>query len=219
MTAFYGTPDTTNSRYRVASYGASTAANAAGSLEILPGQVQRFVPPASNTAWRLTPGGAATDAVDLNTNTNTWAFNNGLEVRGYSDAYTTATYRLGGATGHLGFEVPGGKSLSVAAGGGAGSSPPAPTLLASSCDMAGQVSMGTGTAPTTGVQCTVTYGTAFGQGPLVVVCAANAATAALHPYVSGSVAGTFSISFVSAPAASQAAGIYVVNYHVIARGA
>jgi hypothetical protein len=162
---------------------------------------------------------SGTDIFNLNTNSKRAEFPNGPEVRAYSDAYSTATLRLGGASAHIGTAVPNGKSMSISVAGGAGTAPPSPTLISLSADTQGEASLGTGTGPTAGSQATITFATAFGATPVIVLSPVNAATAALQPYVSGANSTGFNIAFAAAPAASQALGTYVVNYIAIARGA
>jgi hypothetical protein len=169
-------------------------------------------------ALALNVTNAGTDALNVNTANSRVEGPNGYEWRLYADAYTTAVIKLGGATGHIGTALPNGKTLGIAAAAGAGSSPPTPTLQSLASDAQGQVNMGTGTSPTSGSQATITFGTAFGSAPVIVLSPVNAATAALQPYVSSASASSFNIAFAVAPAASQSAGTYVVNYVAIARG-
>lgn len=162
---------------------------------------------------------AGTDILNVSTSGNRIEGVSGPELRLYSDVYTTPTVRIGGASGHIGTGVPNGKTLGIAAAAGAGTAPPTPTLLSSSTDTQGQVSLGTGTGPAAGAQATLTFATAYVGTPIVVVCALNAATAALQPYVLGGSAAGFNIAFAVAPSASQTVGTYGVNYIAIARGA
>lgn len=99
---------------------------------------------------------------------------------------------------------------SVAAGAGAGTSPPAPTV-ANASDARLKVNMGTGTSPTTGTQAAVTYAQRRMRTHLVSIAPGNAATAALQPYVFNESSTGFSIGFAAAPTASQATGTYVVS--------
>jgi hypothetical protein len=117
------------------------------------------------------------------------------------------------STGHL--LNTGGTAPSIAAAAGAGSSPPTPTFDAGQQDCRGSVNLGTGTSATAGDQVTVTYGTAWGANPDVVIAPLNAATAALQPYVSAHGTGNFKIAFGVAPASSQTVGTYKLSYLVI----
>jgi hypothetical protein len=171
---------------------------------------------AQNQGLFVTNGG--TDIFNLNTNSKRAEFPNGPELRAYSDAYSTATLRLGGGTGHIGTAVPNGKSMSITAAAGAGTSPPSPTLISLSADSQGEANLGTGTSPTAGSQATVAFATAYTATPVVVLSPVNAVTAALQPYVSSANTAGFNIAFAVTPAASQSAGTYVVNYIAVARG-
>ena len=168
------------------------------------------------TGWLVTNNG--TDLLNANTSANRIEGVNGPELRLWGDAYTTKTVQIGGGPGHIGFGLPSGKSLAIAAAGNAGSSPPAPTLQSLASDTQGQANLGTGTGPGTGSQATITFGTAFTNTPVIVLCPVNSATAALQPYVSSASGSGFNIAFAVAPSASQSTGTYVVNYIVIARG-
>ena len=118
--------------------------------------------------------------------------------------------------GHLQF---GGTIPGLAVAAGAGTSPPAPVLVTGSNDCAGAITWGTGTSPNTQVQLTVTFSAPFvipgGGAPHIVVCAANAATAALNIFHSGASPTGFSLGVVSAPAASQGNTVYSFNYVVM----
>lgn len=103
-----------------------------------------------------------------------------------------------------------------AAGANAGAAAPAPSLPWPGCQNSkGSLTFGTGTAPSAGAQVNVTFGKTAPAVPTVIICPANAATAALQPYVSGVTANGFTISFAVAPAASQANTVYAVNYFVV----
>jgi hypothetical protein len=116
------------------------------------------------------------------------------------------------AAGHYVVEQIG--TTTIAAGAGAGTAPPAPTLTAGT-DGKGQINAGTGTTPAAGTLATVTFIQPYRAGaPMVVLTPLNAATAALQAYTN-STTTTFSVLLASAPAASQAAGTYQWAYHVI----
>lgn len=100
----------------------------------------------------------------------------------------------------------------LATAAGAGTSPPVPTLGANARDAAGDINWGTGTSPAAGQQVVVTFAQAFSIIPNVEVDALNAATAGLNVYVSAKSKTGFTISSVSAPAASQSATTYLVQY-------
>lgn len=97
-----------------------------------------------------------------------------------------------------------------------GGSPPAPTFSsAGGDDMRGKVGMGSGTSPSAGPQVSVTFNKAYSAIPIILVCASNAATAALNPYVDTASTTGFNIAFANAPSASQSAGTYSVAFIVI----
>ena len=103
-------------------------------------------------------------------------------------------------------------STTVAALTAAGTSAPTPTTTNAN-DQRGAVSMGTGTGPTTGAQASVTFTSgAYITAPTVLIIPANAATAALQPYVTSVSTTGFSIAFGVVPTASQSVGTYQVNY-------
>lgn len=100
------------------------------------------------------------------------------------------------------------------AGANAGATPPAPTVVANSTDTKGGVTFGTGTAPAAGNEVQINFGAAYAVIPSVVITAANAATAALQPYLASTATGNFVVGFGVAPAASQANTVYAVNFRV-----
>lgn len=100
------------------------------------------------------------------------------------------------------------------AGANAGTTPPAPVVVINSNDTAGQITFGTGTTPAAGTEVVVTFTTPYATAPSVILSAVNSATAALTPYVASISTTGFSINLVGAPAASQAASFYSVNYRV-----
>jgi len=108
-----------------------------------------------------------------------------------------------------------GTQPAVAAGGGAGSTPPAPVLNAISTDSRGQLTWGTGTTPGTGAQVTVTFARPLERTPTVVINPTNVATANLNPYGASASTTGFTISAGVAPAGSQANSTYAIQYAVI----
>lgn len=98
-----------------------------------------------------------------------------------------------------------------------GTSPPAPVLVAGSTDSRGKITFGSGSSGglAAGAQVTVTLGTPTATAPgSVNFTAANAATAALTPYVGTVNATSFQIATLI-PTASQANTVYAVYYEVI----
>lgn len=107
-------------------------------------------------------------------------------------------------------------TTTIAAGAGGGASPPTPII--SGNDQRGQITWGTGTGPTTGIQATITFGFPWevaGITPIVVP--ANAAAAALIPYVLPADTSLTAWSFrvQTAGAASQGASTYAIQYHLM----
>jgi hypothetical protein len=96
----------------------------------------------------------------------------------------------------------------AAAGANAGTSPPAPVIVAGSTDSRGAVTYGTGTSPAAGNEVVVTFGVPYASQPFVILQSQNAATETLQPYVTSVSTTGFTIGFVSAPAASQANTVY-----------
>lgn len=103
----------------------------------------------------------------------------------------------------------------AAAGANAGTTPPAPVVSAASRDQRGSLTFGTGTAPAAGAQAVLTFANAYPAAPFVTITPLNAATAALQPYVSATAAGSFTVSFGVAPAASQANTVYSLAWQAI----
>jgi hypothetical protein len=97
-------------------------------------------------------------------------------------------------------------------GAALGSSPPSAGGFGH--DLAGLITFGTGTSPTTGEVGGINYDVDFLSAPHVVLTPGNAATAALDPYLAQSQTWGFVIGFRVAPAASQAADTYAVRYLV-----
>lgn len=98
----------------------------------------------------------------------------------------------------------------VAAAAGAGTAPPTPTSTGNAAR--GTVSWGTGTGPAAGNQVTVTFATPLSEAVVPMLTPYNAAAAALLEYVTNITAAGFTIATQGAPAASQAAGTYVIGY-------
>lgn len=100
----------------------------------------------------------------------------------------------------------GGTAPTVAAGANNGTTPPAPTVAG--VDMRGTATFGSGATPAAGAQVVVTFSSAYSSAPVVVVSAANAATAALNVFPTSVTTTGFTISSAVAPTASQAATAY-----------
>jgi hypothetical protein len=108
-----------------------------------------------------------------------------------------------------------GPAPAVAAGANAGTSPPAPVIVGD--DSKGEITFGTGTSAAAGAQVAVTFNTPYTPGttPRPVISPANAATAALLPYISAQSATGFTVSVQGSPSSSQASTVYAFNYIVI----
>lgn len=102
----------------------------------------------------------------------------------------------------------------AAAGSNAGTSPPAPVVIAGSLDTRGQITFGTGTSPAAGNQAVITFGMAFTAAPVIVLTPANAATAALQIHAVSVTTTGFTLATQGAPAASQGNGTYSFFYAV-----
>ena len=85
------------------------------------------------------------------------------------------------------------------------------TLLRAT-DMGGTAQWGTGSSPAAGTQVRVTFTSAYTNPPTVILSPANAATAALHPFVTQVTIGYMDIQVAIAPAATQPADTYAVNW-------
>ena len=103
----------------------------------------------------------------------------------------------------------------AAAGSNAGGSPPSPVVATGANDTRGSVTGGTGTSPAAGNLIVVTFGQAYASAPIVSITPANAAAAALLPYVTAVSTTGFTIAIQGAPAASQANTVYGFNWQVI----
>lgn len=113
--------------------------------------------------------------------------------------------------GHLAIS---GKLPPVTMRPGSGTTPPA--AYNEGTDNGGKIVWGTGTAPTAGAAVVrVTFKKPFAAEPYPVVSAANAATAALAPYVGAVTTTYFEIICNVAPAASQPSSTYQFKYVVI----
>ena len=199
-TAVFGTPSV-SSRYRVAVAGASSALNAANGLYQDIGGVRRFLPPSAGSAWRLTPGGGATDAVNYNSTANRWDFNNGILLQGWSGAYSGSTWQLDSAKGHLAFpsgSAPSGAIVTSAIGTSGNGAATAVT----GNDARGKVTVttattGLGAFPATAAN--YTFASAYNATPRMCLTAADGPSAAVLPYAQAFSASQFLIGFNSTP--------------------
>lgn len=185
--------------------------------------------PAGSPGYGVQVGTAATEATGLVLNdplitgfAGTSAANAALSfVNSASGRYSALVYQaagrgvFGAAANNEVVKVSyGGLNLPALAPLGAlGASPPAEALVDGS-DYGGYVEAGTGTGTTAGSAVQVTFAQPKAAVPAVSVFPANAAAAALAPYVSNFSTTGFVIGFANAPAASQPLGYLYVGYQV-----
>lgn len=145
--------------------------------------------------------------------------NSGAAIASSSNVTTSGVASVAAAgnvsVGGLGHLIAGSNAVVLAAGANAGTGPPAPVLGTNSSDNAGSGTFGTGTTPAAGAMVAATFSAAFGSLPAVVLIPANAAAQALGLYVSGVGTGGFTVSCVTAPAASQANSTYAFEWLAI----
>lgn len=115
---------------------------------------------------------------------------------------------LGGSTGAAIIGAPAflkvsGAVTTAVAGAGNGTSAPAPVVTAGPDNRSGLVTFGSGTAPTTGAQVKVTFGTPYAVAPTVMVTPANGPTAGLLCAVESVSATGFTLVTGAAPAAGE----------------
>jgi hypothetical protein len=108
-----------------------------------------------------------------------------------------------------------GSAPAITAGTGAGTSP---AISLSGTDAGGRISITTGSSPSTSADaCTVSFNTAFGATPNVVISPANAAAAALSGtgaiYLNGQSASQFKLTV--GPTALAASTTYLWNFVVV----
>lgn len=108
-----------------------------------------------------------------------------------------------------------GTAPTAAAGANNGTSPPAPVVAASATDARGNITFGSGGSAAAGAQVGVTFATAYGAAPIVVVNPHNDATQQLGLYVSATSTTGFTLSSHGAPTASQGNTTYSFDYLVL----
>jgi hypothetical protein len=91
-----------------------------------------------------------------------------------------------------------------------GTSPPTPTLNIIATDSGGFVNFGTGTAPASGSQVRVTFGTAFAQPPCVIFT--KRTSFAVDYFLANVTSTSFDVAFGSAPGASLPNGTFQIEY-------
>ena len=108
-----------------------------------------------------------------------------------------------------------GAAPGAAAGGNNGSTPPAPVVAASATDARGNITFGSGGSAAAGAQVAVTFATAYGATPAVMVVPRNDATQQLGLYVTSPGTTGFTLSTHGAPTASQGNTTYSFDYLVL----
>lgn len=171
---------------------------------------------ASNTASNSSGGNNITNAVVYGSGAVAGACRVSLAMSGSVTPYSgTVAGILAFARSGVWYTLQGGVSAPTSAAQPAnGTTPPAPSVTGN--DQRGKVSFGSGSAPAAGAQVTVAFQAAgiWPTAPIIHFTPTNAATAAALPYVTSISATGFTIAFVNAPAASQAAGTFGVHYRV-----
>lgn len=117
------------------------------------------------------------------------------------------------ANGHL---IGGAVAPTPTAGAGLGTGPPAVDLSGS--DVAGILSLGTGTSPTANAGLvTVAFASAYASAPAVILEEVGASLVGLTGlvYVSSTDVNSFTVAFTGTLAASRPVGTYQIAYHVI----
>lgn len=139
---------------------------------------------------------------------------------GYTVAYNDATLRK--ITGNDGDRTRTGQIVgtrgdapTAVAQAQAGASPPAPVVDASSTDVRGLVTFGTGTGSSVGALVTLAFDEFYPVAPVVVLVAANAVTAALGLYINVRNTTAVQIAAINPPADSQPNTAYAFYFAVI----
>jgi hypothetical protein len=200
-TAVFGTPNAT-SRYRVEAAGTTQAVNAANSLYQQTGPERHYVPPSAANAWRLTPAGAATDALNYNSTAARVDFNNGVLLQAWSGAYSGSTWQLDASKGHMvwpSVTAPAGVIVTSAIGTpGNGAA-----VTVTGNDRRGKITITTASTGIGSFPATVanfTFAQAYGSTPRIVLTPWDGPSAAVLPYSQAFSATQFLLGFNSAPA-------------------
>lgn len=165
----------------------------------------------------ISPGVVRTDApqqFDGAVTHNGTVTNNGPVVNAGSVTNNGPVSSTGSQTvgGHM---LSTGTAPAAAAGANNGTSPPAPVVAASSTDMRGSLTFGSGSTPAAGAQVAVTFATAYASAPVVVISPGNDATAVLTCSVTGVSTTGFTLTTHTAPTGSQAATVYAFSWAAI----
>lgn len=105
-------------------------------------------------------------------------------------------------------------TITAAAAGSAGTTPPAPVVTAGSTLYRGNLTFGTGSGAGAGSIVTVTFSATLPTVPFIQLQEANSVTAALALYPTTVTASSFVIGAQTGPSASQGNTVYSVNYQL-----
>ena len=105
-------------------------------------------------------------------------------------------------------------TITAAAAGSAGTTPPAPVVTAGSTLYRGNLTWGTGSSAGAGSQVTVSFSATLPTVPYVQLTETNSVTSALAVYPTSVTTSSFVIGCQTAPSSSQGATIYALNYQL-----
>lgn len=125
-------------------------------------------------------------------------------VNGSSDHEVSKTFTVNSTAGT--------GTPTAAAGSNAGTTPPAPVVVAGSTDTRGRITFGTGATPAAGNMAVVTFSNPYSVAPYVFATMNSAVGTGL--YITSVTTTGFTIGLSTAPTASQANTTYAVNYQV-----
>jgi hypothetical protein len=129
-----------------------------------------------------------------------------------SAAQGQAVYATGTSTAVWAYSPWDTSTVTAAAGGQAGGSPPAPVVGSGSTIIRGSLTFGTGSAPAAGTQVTVSFGSTLPSVPVVMLEAGGTATGTIQTAVNGVSATGFSVLASVVPTPSQGATVYSVSW-------
>ena len=158
----------------------------------------------SVSAATTVTGGTGVVATTGNVSATAGKVTSGTDVEATRDVKASRHYLTAGT-------VP-----TAAAGAQAGTTPPAPVVAATSNDIAGGITFGTGASSASGEHVVVTFAAAFAAAPKAVILEEmNTGTEALGLYISAISTTGFSVSCTANSADSQANTVYGFYYLVI----
>lgn len=172
----------------------------------------RMVPSNANQVKVLDANGNAatlSTAVSVSSGTVSFATTNPgtytVVVNGSSDHEVSKTYTTNTTAGT--------GTPTAAAGSNAGTTPPAPVVVAGSTDSRGRITFGSGATPAAGNMVVVTFSNPYAAAPYVLATLGTANGVGL--YITNVTTSGFTVGLSTAPAASQANTTYAVNYQVL----